>query len=335
MKVAIAAPLPLAMAFGGLEVQTLRTADALRAQGIEVEFLDPWKRTFDADLLHCFGSEYQLHELVMYAAARGIPVVVTAVFLARRSAYWYPPWRWIDPLIPLQTSFRLRGQILRTARAVVALTESEALDLRRYFGVRRNTVHVIGNGVDDRFRAATSDEFREHHGLDDFALSVGTLAPRKNQLRLVQALAGTDLTLVLIGAPDMRAPEYAKEVRKAARSAPNVHLLPAIPHESSLLVSAFAAAQCFVLASLAEAQPLSALEATAAGTGMALSNLPTLRATFGKQARYFNPQSSKAIREAVTRVSAEAPGVHRDAGAAIPSWSEVARRLRKIYDTVV
>lgn len=333
MKVAIAAPLPLSMAFGGLEMQTLRTAEALRVQGIEVELMDPWKRSFDADLLHCFGSEYQLHELITSAAAREIPVVVTAVFLARMPSHWYPLWRWIDPLLPLQTSFRLRGEILRAARAVIALTANEAAELGRYFDVRPDVVHIIGNGVDDRFRGATADEFRARYGLEDFVLSVGTLCPRKNQLRLVQALAGTNLTLVLIGAPDPHAPEYAEEIRKVADRAANIHMLAAIPHDSALLVSAFAAARCFVLASLAEVQPLSALEAAAAGTGLALSDLPNLRAAFGERVQYFKPDSTDAIRAAVTRACAEPRDVR--SSVSIPSWAEVAARLRRVYDTIV
>jgi hypothetical protein len=337
VKVALAAPLPLALALRGLEQQLLHSGAALRALGVEVEPLDPWRPGFDADLLHCFGSEYQLAELVAQAGARGVPVVVSSVFAPRRARAWYALWRALDRALPLETSFGLRRGVLRQARAVVALTEVERDDVVRIFGVPRARVHVIGNGVEERFARATPEAFSSLHGGAGGVLCPAALGRRKNQLRLVEALADSGLELVLVGAPDAREPEYAARLREAAARSPRLRLVEDCASDSPVLASAFAAAHVVALPSLVEVQPLSALQALASGANLVLSGLPGLRASFGGAAWYCDPRRPASIRRAVL-AAARAPRGARAAAAPpglLRSWHEVALELRKLYEAVL
>jgi glycosyltransferase involved in cell wall biosynthesis len=336
VKVAFVSQLPFCLAFGGLEIQLYRTAEALTSAGVEVEFLDPWKMRFDADLLHCFGSEYQLGELLTHAKGRGVPVVVSAVFLPKRAAGLYLAWRLIDRLVPMKTSFGLRRQILRAADVIIALTRTEASHLVHLFGADRGRIHVIGTGVADHFLSATPDEFKAKYQLEDFVLCVASLESRKNQHRLVDAIEGTGLPLVLIGPAHAREPHYARAVLESIRHKHGVLCIDGLPHESSLLASAHAAARVHVLPSLTEGQPAAILEAAATGANLVMSNLPYLRESFGEYAWYCNPRSVHSIRKAVLDAYHAPRGArYTERPPWLISWHDVALRLRNVYEGVV
>jgi glycosyltransferase involved in cell wall biosynthesis len=336
MKVAFLAPLPFSIAFGGLEIQVLRTAEALRARGVAVDLLDPWKQAFDADLLHCFGSEYQLGEVVARARDRGVPVVVSSVFLPRQATALYRVWKHLDRVVPVKTSFRLRREVLAAADAVIALTEVEAAALTRLFGTPPDRIHVIPNGVDDQFFSATPGAFEEQYGLTGFALCVAAVEPRKNQRRLVGALRGMAMALVLIGRATAPQGPYARVVGDAVRAEPGWRWIDGLPHDSPLLASAYAAASVCVLPSLTEGQPLAALEAAAAGANLVVSDLPYLRETFGTSAWYCNPRSPSSIRRAVLAAGAAPRGARAaDRPAWLRRWSEVAGQVEALYRIVL
>jgi glycosyltransferase involved in cell wall biosynthesis len=318
-----------------LEIQVLETAKALRKLGVDVELLNPWEPEFTADLLHCFSSEYQLGEVVVRAKGRGLPVVVSAIFLPQAPAWAYLGWRWVDPVIPTQTTFRLRKKILHLADRVVVLSRTEAMNLVLFFGVRRDRIEIVPNGVRD-LREGNPEIFVREVGVDQFVLCVASIERRKNQLRLVEALRGTDIPLVLIGPVRSDEQRYGEAVRKTARRNGRVIWIEGLPPDSPLLASAYRAAHVHVLPSLSEAQPMASLEAAAAGANLVMSNLPYLRELFGDYAWYCNPRSVGSIRKAVLEAW-EAP---RGARYVSPppwliSWEEVARRLVGVYEGVL
>ncbi|MDB5075276.1 MAG: glycosyl transferase group 1 [Chloroflexi bacterium] len=97
----------------------------------------------------------------------------------------------------------------RGARMVVASSENTRRDVIRLLGVPEERVRVVYLGVDDRFRERPDPDaiarFREQHALpEDFFLYVGTLEPRKNLVRLLNAYhvarqRGVEWPLVLAG----------------------------------------------------------------------------------------------------------------------------------------
>jgi glycosyltransferase involved in cell wall biosynthesis len=336
MRVAFVSQFPLALDAGGLEVQLLSTADALRSTGVEVELFDPWKPHFDADLLHCFGSDYQLGEIVSRSRARHIPVVVSAVFAPHRSAALYVAWKQVDKLLPLKTSFGVRAEILHMANAVIALTGTEADYLNRFFGADSRKIRVIPNGVDERFLRATPEVFAGEYGVTDFVLCVASVEPLKNQVRLAQATAGTGLPLVLIGAPRSREMGYRDLLVKELNQRTDVVWIQGLPHDDPLLPSAYSCARIHVLPSLVEAQGISTLEAAAAGANVIVSDLPALREAFGASAWYCNPRSVVSIRKAIGEASRAFRGARYDGRPSwLCSWSDVARRLLQVYEDVL
>jgi glycosyltransferase involved in cell wall biosynthesis len=336
VRIAVVSQVPLALDAGGLEVQVLATAEALRAAGVQVELFDPWKRAFDADLLHCFGSDYQLGEVVTRAQARGIPVVVSSVFAPHRPAAFYAAWRRLDRLVPMKTSYGVRTGILRAADAVVALTALEARQVSRFFGIDPRKIHVVPNGVEARFFESDGEAFAAAHGVRDFTLLVAAVEPLKNQVRLVEAVGGTGIPLVLVGAPRAQEHAYAEALAGAIRGRSDVLWIKGLPHDSPLLAPAYAAARVHALPSVVEVQPLSALEAAAAGANLVLSDLAPLRQTFAEHAWFCDPRSPASIREAVLQAHrAERGARYRGRPDWLLAWSDVAARLVGVYEAVL
>jgi glycosyltransferase involved in cell wall biosynthesis len=230
----------------------------------------------------------------------------------------------------------MRRDMLNASDAVIALSHREARDLRAFFGVDDSAIHVVGNGTDERFFTASSDEFVARYRLDQVVLHVGSLEPIKNQLRLIEALDDATVPLVLIGPRQAREPAYADQVVRRLERAPRASWLGEVPYDSTLIASAFAAAKVLALPSLTEGQPLVALQAAAAGANLVLSDLPYLRDTFGDGAWYCNPRSPASIRRAVLDAYAAPRGArYTSAPGWLLTWTDVAYRLRDIYTDVL
>ena len=89
-----------------------------------------------------------------------------------------------------------RRELLQLADVVLPNSRAEARPARRLFGVARERIRVVPNGVLPSFGTASPEPFRERWGPDPFVLSVGRIEPRKNTLGLVQRDRQLGLPLV-------------------------------------------------------------------------------------------------------------------------------------------
>ena len=101
-------------------------------------------------------------------------------------------------------------------------------------------------------------------------LNVGHIGPgRKNVFRLIQALEKINAPSVIIGRIEEN--EYGKMCLDAAKNNPRLLILDAIPNDSELLASAYAACSVFALPSLFETPGIAALEAALAGASVVIT----------------------------------------------------------------
>jgi glycosyltransferase involved in cell wall biosynthesis len=193
-------------------------------------------------------------------------------------------------------------RIFQEADHLVFLSQEEkALAARMGLPERPHT--LIRNPVDSaKFRPGPGDAFRQflqrHTGRavdGNFVLSVGRLEPRKNQLTLIRALAGTGVTLVIVGHDSH--PVYAERCHAAA--GPNVIFTGRLPHEDSLLGAAYREASLYVHPSWSEGASIATLEAASSGCRLLLSDLPAAREYFGPLASYVSPDDGQALRQAI------------------------------------
>jgi glycosyltransferase involved in cell wall biosynthesis len=137
-------------------------------------------RKRDGDVLHCPTYRGPVRP--------ALPVVVTVHDLA---VFRHPDAfnRWTRTYSP-----RVVPRVLAAARRIIAVSDFTRRELIDVLNVPDDKIRVVPNGVDDEF---TSDGPAAD---GEYVLAVGTLEPRKNLPRVVEAARRTDVELRVVGA---------------------------------------------------------------------------------------------------------------------------------------
>jgi glycosyltransferase involved in cell wall biosynthesis len=281
-------------------------------------------------------------ELARLARARRVPVVLSPIC-------WYEPralaaleanpvrrlaslaaWglRRIAPGVP-----SWRRELLQLADRVLPNSTSEATQLVRLFGARRERIRVVPNGVRPAVALAGPERFRLRYGTDAFVLSVGRIEPRKNMLGLIQAALPLALPLVVIGEAPPGFEWYQEACRRAGGQ--RVLWLGRLDHHDPLLASAYAAARVFALPSWFETPGLAALEAALAGCSVVVTPYGSSRDYFGDLVEYAHPHRVAEIRRALSKCWNDGPDPRL--ARLIASrylWPKVAQITAEVYDQV-
>ncbi len=173
-------------------------------------------------------------------------------------------------------------------------------------------------------------------------LGVGSVEPRKNLVRTVEALAllrarGLPHHLVLAGAAYFGdGPVHSAIVRLGLED--RVHVLGFVPDED--LPALYTLADAFVYPSLYEGFGIPVLEAMACGTPVAASNATAIPEVAGRAALLFDPTDVEAIAGALARLLDDDVTARRlrsdgQIQAARFSWERTARETLKVYRRVV
>jgi glycosyltransferase involved in cell wall biosynthesis len=130
---------------------------------------------------------------------------------------------------------------------------------------------------------------------DSYLLAVGTVEPRKNYPRVIQALnelGQKSPSLVIVG--------RSRELKVSEGTFANqnkLHFVGAVCDGS--LNRLYNGARAFISGSLAEGFDIPALEASLRGLPLILSDIPVHREIYGDSASYFNPLEVDEIRNAI------------------------------------
>lgn len=242
--------------------------------------------------------------------------------------YHFPPFFWPTPyarvmtiadltplLLPTHTFGRrlahrlLFGRLARRAHHIVTISEHTRSDVIRYLKVPAERVTATPLAADERL-APVEDE-REIAGLRDkydlprrYILHVGTIEPRKNLSRLVEALgalpqAHSDVVLALAGAKgwgDVGIERLVERLGLAGR----VRLVGYVPEDE--LAGLYSGAQALVYPSLYEGFGLPPLEAMQCGCPVVTSNTSSLPEVVGDAGLLVDPTSVHGLAEAIERI---------------------------------
>lgn len=282
--------------FPGAETtQLLGTRVHLEKLGVELQVstdyeTEPWP----FDLVHLFGTWSAAPTYVHFKNAKswGRPVVLSPF-------YWNPldhgEWRqkadrerlaaWWD------VTNNLRREVLAETDLLAPASRAEAELIQRDFGLAP-PVHLVPSGVDRLYQHGDARRFTARHGQADFVLCVGRLEPEKNQLGLVEALAGTDLPLVFVGPPT-----DAEYFVACQRRADNAVFYPPLPPLE--VADAYAAARVHALPSWDGNVAQASLAAGLAGCNVVVSDRTAAREYLQGEAWYCDPADPGAIRQAV------------------------------------
>lgn len=308
---------------GGGEVQLLQYERHLRDAGVRVLRYDPWnpRPQFDqADIVHYFsvmGGSWLFCRHVAEVLKK--PLIISPIV-------------WIDK--PEKYNLQEIGWLLGMATHILPNSQVECDQLAGLFDIELARFSPIVNGVSDIFFSPVAPAiFREQYGIQEpFVLCMGNIEERKNQLRLIEALADTKIPLVLVGHD--REPEYASTCRKIAGK--SVYFISPLEHGSEMQRSAYAAADVLALPSTLETPGLAAIEAAASGTSLALTQEGCTQEYFGTFAEYFDPYDVKNMREAIVRAMEKprAPDLS-DFIRKRYSWKRAAEQLVSAYHNIL
>jgi len=249
--------------------------------------------------------------------------------------------RYPDHFVPKLVRYLERVVPASVARADRVLADSEATraDLIRLLGTPPEKVEVLYSGVDARFRPepepGEQERLRTRYGLDrPYVLSVGTLQPRKNFVRLIRAFAhlpDTGRVLVIAGG---RGWLYESVLEEAARHPDRVRILGFV--EDADLPALYRGADLFVFPSFYEGFGLPPLEAMACGVPVVCSGVSSLPEVAGDAALLVDPEDEDGLMGAMER-ALEDEGLRQEmmargrARAAQFTWEQAARRLMGVF----
>ena len=235
---------------------------------------------------------------------------------------------------------------VRRARRVIAISESTRQDVIALLGVSPDRVHRVYCGVDPSLCPAPKaevDAFRQEKGLPErFVLNLGTIEPRKNVARLVQAYAAlvasapaemADIPLVIAGGRGWLAdPIYARVQELGMQD--RVRFTGYVTEGEKRLW--YNAATCFCYPSLYEGFGLPPLEAMACGVPVIVSDAASLPEVVGDAGLTVSPLDTRALTEAMRQAllnpALRADLVARGRARALRfSWTEAARQTAEIY----
>jgi alpha-1,3-rhamnosyl/mannosyltransferase len=274
------------------------------------------------------GRGATLARLIYVGLANYVPLPLldwtrprTDVFHASHQC-WNPPRRgkltatiydltcWLFPELHSRANVagmkRFARCVLERAHGLIAISEHTRADAVRILGLPAQHIRVIYPGVAEAYFRVTvrqAHEMAEHYGLPvEYVLYVGTIEPRKNVDRLLDAYAGLpaalrkNVPLVVIGPHGWRTPHTLRRLA----STDGVRYLGYVPEAH--LPALTAAATVFVYPSLYEGFGLPLAQAMAAGVPSITSNRSSLPEVAGDAALLVNPEDVSELREALERL---------------------------------
>ena len=254
-----------------------------------------------ADVLHC---------TTYYGPLRPrVPTVVTVHDLAvlRRPEAFNA---WTRAYVP-----RVVPPVVRAARRVIAVSEFTADELEALLRVPREAVHVVPNAVD---HAVFAPEGPSEDG--DYVLAVGTLEPRKNLARTIEATRRLGVELRVAGPSGW-----------GGVGADGAHVRWLGYVDDVRLAALYRGARCVAYPSLYEGFGIPVLEAMACGAPVVTSRGGACEEIAGGAAVLVDPLDVASIAEGIERAAGDRPGGGVERAAAF-TWDETVRRTRAVYE---
>lgn len=236
---------------------------------------------------------------------------------------------------------------LERADAILAISEHTRRDLVDRLGARPERIIVTPlahnptyKPVTDALRLASVQ--RRYDLPERFVLFVGTLEPRKNLMRLVQAYATLPpslrrhVSLVIAGGPGWLSESLRREVGERGL-ADRVRFIGYVRDED--MASLYSLATVFAYPSLYEGFGLPVLEAMACGVPVLTSNVSSLPEVAGGAAVLVAPTDVEAIADGLTQLLDDGALAAKLVARGLEwstnfSWDRCARETLAVYESV-
>ena len=262
---------------------------------------------------------------------------------------WFPGGQWFS------TKYSV-PQSIKKADKIIAPSQATAKDLRELFKIPSSKINVIPHGVEERFFREETRVRRQELGdskgqlptSNSCILFGGTLEPRKNLVRLVQAYSSLpkdiidDYDLVIAGTKGWAYEEILLEISNLKLEIRGkVKLLNYVSEEKLPIL--YKCASVFVYPSLYEGFGLPVLEAMAAGVPVVTSHQVASNMEYGiwnmgggKALISVDPYSTGDIAKAIVKLirdsalASQLSSLAKDRARQF-TWENTAKRTLEIY----
>ncbi len=321
--------------------------DRLPSQAIRLP-AKPWRLSvLLADFAGLGMDDWLPHTDIFHATDHLLPPLKRArsVFTIHDLIYQFFP----EHHLPLNRWYLrlMLPRFMRRANAIIAVSENTRRDVTRLMNIPAEKITVIHEGVNPRFRpiseANALAQVRATYQLPErFILFLGTLEPRKNLLRLIEAYHAlvtrnaTTPPLVLAGRKGWLFQPIFERVKALGLEDKTIFTGWIAEADAPLLLSA---AEVFAYPSVYEGFGLPPLEAMACGTPVITSNASSLPEVVGNAGILLSPDDAPAWANALERVLSDA-GLRADlrarglARARQFTWEATARQTLAVYQQV-
>jgi glycosyltransferase involved in cell wall biosynthesis len=240
----------------------------------------------------------------------------------------------------------LQRKAAQKADHVIALSHYAVDELVECFGVDERRITVVPCGVDEAWLQAPAPEavaatLAAHDLRPGYFLFVGTLQPRKNVERLLDAYLAlpaavrAERQLVIVGRAGARAEALVRRIAAARQEGAQVVWLNRLD-DGGQLRHVYAGAGVFVFASLYEGFGIPVVEAFASGVPVVAANTTSLPEVAAGAAVEVDPLDTAAIADAMLALSRE-PALRARciaagrARATVLTWDATARQTAAVY----
>ena len=298
-------------------------------------FTRRWRGGLDRlDLYH--GMNFRMKTMGRYGGV----VTIHDLWLDRHPQY-------STKLFGQRGSFHRTRRTARRARKVITVSEHSANDIVSLYGIPREKIAVIYNGVSEQFRPVDQPssfaELRQRLALptERFILFAGGADPRKNHQTLIRAYARVaellnPYSLLMVGESTHR----FGDIRETARTfglEDRVVCMGLLPVGELRLL--YSQADVFVFPSVYEGFGMPVLEAMACGAPVITAKTTALPEVAGDAAVLINPVEVEELADAIVRVleepelreSLRAKGFERVKRF---TWERAARQTLAVYRDV-
>ena len=249
----------------------------------------------------------------------------------------------------VEVQTRLLRQCARDADALIAVSDHCKRELVEVMSVNPERIHVVPNGVrleefETPFDEAAHAALKARLGLNrDYFIQLGTLEPRKNVERLIEAYRRVRQQrsevpqLVFVGKLGWKSDGIVEAVRSTQGDGGVIHAGYLRRDEA---VSLLRGARACLYPSLYEGFGLPVLEAMAAGTPVLTSNVSALPEIVGETGLLVDPYDTESIASAICLLVDDEPSARARANAARlraqgMTWDESAAQLERVYRKLV
>jgi len=302
-----------------------------------------WHRARMPLPVELFVGSVSLYHAMDFVLPPTLPVTRTVVTVHDMSFVRVP-----DAASPQLRQYlnRVVPRSVRRADCVIADSQSTKDDLIDLYGVEPDKISVLLSGIASHYfvDSVSKMTMRSKYNIPDapYIFSVGTVQPRKNYSRLIQALVILrrmyhNLHLVIAGGSGWLEDDMYRTI-EAAKQADFVHLIGFV--DDADLPALYHDAACVAYPSLYEGFGFPVLEAMASGTPVVTSNVSSLPEVAGDAALLVDPYRVEEIAHAIQRILGDSElrqeliqrGYKQ---AAKFTWANSAKQLHQIYTKVL